>query len=322
MSATLLLRTLRLYGYHLLLLVVALIISAYFAIGSHGQGLHNLLDFYFAANHARAILDAILLLYRPPLLDIVPLYIIFLLLSPLLIYATSRLGWKPILATSLAIWLAAQFGLREFLYSVLVYRFGLRVPLNEMGAFNLWAWQLVWVLGVWAGVRWAKEELPAEKWANRVCAPAAVVAIILLALRYWQMFGLDLGHLSALFDKWQLGAMRIINFAAVAALLVHFRSVVKPLAIRPLVLLGQSSLQVFCTHFVFCFVGIGMMGSNPRIFGWQQFALIAVTFASLLLVAKLNAKPGPAATSASTPDTPQPLPPPTATPTTPITRAA
>jgi hypothetical protein len=92
-------------------------------------------------------------------------------------------------------------------------------------------------------------------------------------------------------------------------LLIRFRSIVKPLAIGPLVLLGQSSLQVFCTHFVFCFLGIGMMGDAERILGWRQVALIGGTFAALLLVAKIHARPelsartgnetGPAAQSPS-----------------------
>jgi len=46
----------------------------------------------------------------------------------------------------------------------------------------------------------------------------------------------------------------VLNFAAVVgALLIFSQSVLKPLAIRPLVMLGQSSLQVFCVHLLFCF---------------------------------------------------------------------
>ena len=89
---------------------------------------------------------------------------------------------------------------------------------------------------------------------------------------------------------------RLLDFAVITAVLVRFQSVLKPLAIRPLVLLGQASLQVFVTHFVFCFIGLGLMGSDYRLFGWTQFALIAITFASLLLVAKPFAKPDPAPT--------------------------
>jgi hypothetical protein len=291
MTAKLLRRTLRLYGYHVLLLLFAFGIAARYALGSHGQGLYNLLDFYFAAGHARAIRDALLLVYRPPLLDIVPLYIILLLLSPIVMLAARRIGWKYMLSAAFVLWALAQFGLREACYAYLAHHFGLQIPLNEMGAFNLWAWQLAWVVGMWCGVRWAREDLPVGKWARRTWIPAAILVVAFLILRYLQIFGLDLTTYAFFVDKWHLGMARLIDFAALAMVLVRFRSVVQVFAIQPLVLLGQASLQVFCTHFIFCFIGIGMMGDAERIFEWKQAALIVVTFAALLAVAKFAAKP-------------------------------
>jgi len=288
MTTKLLMRTLRLYGYHVLLLLLAFGIAARYALGEHGQALYNLLDYYFAAGPAHAIRDALLLVYRPPLLDIIPLYIIFLLLSPVVMIAAVRIGWKWILGSGFALWMLAQFGLREASHAFLAHHFGLRIPLNEMGAFNLWAWQFVWVAGMWCGVRWAKDDLPITRWARRTWMPALLVVLGLFALRYLQLFGLDLGRSVVLFDKWHLGALRIVNFAAMAMVLTHFRSIMKTLSIRPLVWMGQSSLQVFCTHFVFCFIGIAMTGSSDRIFGWWQLALVVGTFAALLFVARLH----------------------------------
>jgi hypothetical protein len=290
MNLRLLMRTLRLYGYHVVLLFFAFVVAAHYAIGAQRQALYNLLDFYFAAGPARAIRDALLLVYRPPLLDIIPLYIIFLLLSPLVIVASTRISWKWILSGSFAMWLGAQFGLRQISYTVL-HHFFLRIPLNEMGAFDLWGWQLVWVIGMWCGVRWAKDDLPAEKWANRVWMPAAVLVVALLALRYLQLAGLNLGSYAPLFDKWHVGAVRLINCSAAVMLLIRFREALKPLAIRPLVLMGQASLQVFTMHFFFCFLGIGMVGSADRIFGWKQAALVVGTFAALLSIARACARP-------------------------------
>jgi hypothetical protein len=290
MTWKLFLRTLRLYRYHVVLLFAAFMVVARFAISGHNQGLYNLLDFYFAAGPARAIVDALLLVYRPPLLDIIPLYLIFLILSPITLIAAAKIGWRYILGGSFAIWLAAQFGLRQALYGLAAHHLGLRIPLNEMGAFNLWAWQFMWILGLWCGARWAKDDLPVEKWARKMWIPAALVAAALLAVRYTELRGLNLAGWSLLFDKWHLGAVRLIDFAAIATLLVRFQSAVKPLAIRPLVLMGQASLQVFCAHFVFCFLGLGLMGEADRIFGWSQLGLIVGTFTALLLVAKIFAR--------------------------------
>lgn len=290
MNLRLVTRTLRLYGYHVMLLLFAFVVAAHYAIGAQRQALYNLLDFYFAAGPARAIRDALLLVYRPPLLDIIPLYIIFLLISPLVIVMSTRISWKWILGGSFALWLGAQFGLREASYSVL-HHFFLRIPLNEMGAFDLWGWQLVWVAGMWCGVHWAKDDLPAEEWARRLWIPAAVIVVGMFALRYAQLFGLDFGHYAPLFDKWHVGAVRLVNCSAAAILLIRFREKVQPLAIRPLVLMGQSSLQVFTMHFLFCFLGLGMVGNADRIFGWRQVALLVGTFAALLLIAKVYARP-------------------------------
>lgn len=292
MTAKLLLRTLRLYGYHVLLLFLGFGIAARYAFGTHGQALYNLMDFFFAAGPARAIRDALLLVYRPPLLDIVPLYIIFLLLSPIAIYLSARVGWKFVLGGGFVLWLLAQFGMREASYAFMAHHFGVQIPLNEMGAFNLWAWQFMWVMGMWFGVRWAKNDLPVESWAQRTWIPAAMVAALLCALRYRQIFGLDLTHYAVFVDKWHFGIVRLLNFSAIAMLLIRFRPVMKALTIRPLLLMGQSSLQVFCMHFIFCFIGIAMMGDGQRLHGWwKQAALIVVTFAALLAVARYNARP-------------------------------
>ena len=78
-------RTLRLYGYHGLLLAFAFLVAVPLAARGNRPGLHNLLDFYFKVGAPRAIVDAALLIYRPPLLDILPMYIIFLLATPLVL---------------------------------------------------------------------------------------------------------------------------------------------------------------------------------------------------------------------------------------------
>jgi hypothetical protein len=87
-----------------------------------------------------------------------------------------------------------------------------------------------------------------------------------------------------------LGPLRVLNFVAVAALLIVAQAVLKPLAIRPLVLLGQSSLQVFCVHLLFCFAGLTLLGNASMLSGSRQFGLLAATFTAMLLTAKLFSK--------------------------------
>jgi len=283
-------RTLRLYAYHVLLLAFAFLVAV--PIASHGDrpGLHNLLDFYFLAGAKQAVTEAVLLIYRPPLLDILPMYIIFLLFTSIAILLAKSIGWKAILWTSFSFWVLAQFGFRSAEHTFMMRYIPTRIPLNEMGSFDLWAWQFLWFVGVWLGVRWAQENLAIETWARRAVVPAVVIAVFCFIMRRKLAHGLELGALEFLFDKWHLGPIRMLDFAAVAALLILSQPITKTAAIRPLVLLGQSSLQVFCVHLLFCFAGLTLLGNASMLSGWRQFALLSITLTGMLITARIFSK--------------------------------
>jgi hypothetical protein len=283
-------RTLQLYLYHVLLLSFAFLVAVPIAASGTRPGLHNLLDFFFDAGARRAVIDAVLLVYRPPLLDILPMYIIFLALTPVALSASRRFGWKLILAGGFTLWLLAQVGLREASWEVMSRYFGLRIPLHEMGSFDLWAWQFLWLVGMWVGVCWAKDQLNLPRLARQLTIPALFIVSALLATRYAVGRGLELGSYELYFDKWHLGIVRLVDFTAIAVLLIRAHSYLKPLSIRPLVLLGQSSLQVFCTHLLFCFAGLTLLGNASMLSSWKQFGLLAATISAMLLTAKLFAK--------------------------------
>lgn len=291
MTAELLLRALRLYGYHVLLLLFAFGIAARYALGSHGQGLYNLLDFYFAAGHARAIRDALLLVYRPPLLDIVPLYIIFLLLSPIVILAARRIGWKYMLSAAFALWALAQFGLREACYAYLAHHFGLQTPLNEMGAVQ----PVGLAVGVGCGdvVRsevgqrgFAGGEVGAAN-VDTGCGFGRGVFDLALPANLW----IGPNHLCVFRGQVASGdsaAHRLFGASdGAGAFPVSGSGICDPAAGAAGASVAASVLHAF--HILF--IGIGMMGDAERIFGWKQAALIVVTFAALLAVAKFAAKP-------------------------------
>jgi hypothetical protein len=290
MRRKILVRTLRLYGYHALLLAFAFLVAVPIAARGNRPQLHNLLDYYFAVGPRQAITEAFLLIYRPPLLDILPMYIWFLLLTPLALTISRRMGWSSILAGSATIWFLAHLGVREAEHDFVNRVLRVHIPINEMGSFDLWAWQFLWILGLWFGVRWAQGNLPVEKWARRAVVPAAIVVAVLLPLRYGVGRVVELGAFEPIFDKWHFGVVRLINFAAVAVLLIRFQSILKPLAVRPLVLLGQASLQVFCVHLLFTFAGLTLLGNAAMLSAWEQIALLAATLAAMLLTGKIFSK--------------------------------
>ena len=70
-------RALKIYGYHLLMLTLAFTVAAGLAVTTHRTAIYNLLNFYIA-HPLVAVVGSLLLLYCPPLLDILPMYVIFL----------------------------------------------------------------------------------------------------------------------------------------------------------------------------------------------------------------------------------------------------
>jgi hypothetical protein len=300
-------RTLRLYGYHALLLVFVFLVAVPIASRGNRPGLHNLLDFYFMVGAKQSVTEAALLIYRPPLLDILPMYIIFLMFTSVALLLAPRWGWKPILGTAVVVWACAQFGFRYSEHNFMSRFIPTRIPINEMGSFDLWAWQLLWIAGIWLGIRWAQGDLPIELWAKRAAIPAALIASACFELRHAISHGLKLGVYEGLFDKWHLGPIRVLNFVAVATLLIYSQSFMKRLAVRPLVMLGQSSLQVFCVHLLFCFAGLTMLGNASMLSRWQQVGLLATTLGAMLLTAKLFSKSEAKQERPGKPSDPSPL---------------
>ncbi len=280
-------RALRVYSYHLLLLIMAFTFAAAFAVLTHRVALYNLLNFYID-HPATAILGSLLLIYCPPLLDILPMYVLFLLLSPLILHVAVRRGWKPILIVSWAVWLLAQFGLRAAAHDWITHLTHLPIPLQQSGAFDLFAWQWVWITGMWLGAKSAEGDVPLGKASGWTVAAAAAVCTFFLGVRHgWFGEMLTPPHFGTSLDKWQIGPLRMVNLIAFSILFYWLRRPVKRLVLRePLLTLGQASLEVFCAHLFFVFVGLALLyGEGSQLHGITALALLVLTFAGLVWIA-------------------------------------
>src|ERR1700678_4396633 len=280
-------RALRIYGYHLIMLAMVFTIVAAFAAHTHRAAIYNLLNFYLA-HPLTAIIGSLLLIYCPPLLDILPMYVTFLLLTPYILSVAVRHGWTRILMVSGVIWLLAQFGLRTWMHTLVVNATGLRIPLQETGAFNLFAWQAIWVLALWLGAKSTQGENPLSKLPGYVFAISGAVCLFFLGVRHdWLGAHLTQESLGLSLDKWQIGPLRVLNLFAFSCMVYWSRKYLTRLVlVEPLLTLGKASLEVFCAHIFFVFVGLALLyGEVSQLHGIYAVGLVAITFSALILVA-------------------------------------
>lgn len=280
-------RSLKLYAYHMFLLAFAFTVAATWAVHAHRIAITNLLNFYLH-HPGTAVLGSVLLIYCPPLFDILPMYVLFLFMTPLLLSAAVRVGWKVLLAASTLIWLLAQFGLRDFVHNWIVHATHLQIPLQETGAFNMFAWQVVWVIGLWIGACSARDAIPLARVPRWGIALSGVVCGFFIAVRHgWIGPHLTEQSLGILLDKWQIGPLRALNIAAFMVIFYWSRKYIRLVVARePFLTLGKASLQVFCAHLFFVFAGLALLyGEMEQLTGATAVVLLVVTFACLFLVA-------------------------------------
>jgi hypothetical protein len=126
---------------------------------------------------------------------------------------------------------------------------------------------------------------------------ACVAASTFFTLRYqlipyFVTHPVDQGNAWLLFDKWQLGALRLLNFAAFGALFTAVRPYIsRRIAWSPLVLLGKSSLEIFCVHVLFCFAALSLVGDGATAPLSYQIAIVARSLLGLYTVAYLRSRP-------------------------------
>lgn len=280
-------RSLKIYGYHLLMLALAFTVAAAYAVTTHRAAIYNLLDFYIAHPFV-AIVGSVLLLYCPPLLDILPMYVIFLFFTPLILSSAVKKGWMRILATSAVFWLFAQFGLRDLVHNIVVHVTHLPIPLQETGAFNLFAWQAVWISGLWLGAKSVTGDVPLKRIPNYAVAICALVCLFFIGVRHeWLGPHLTQQALGMRLDKWQIGPLRVLNLITFTIVFYWLRKpLLRLVAIEPFLTLGKASLHVFCAHVFFVFVGLALLYNEvPQLHGWVAITLLILTFAGLVLVA-------------------------------------
>ncbi len=190
------------------------------------------------------------LVFQPGLLDILPMYCGFMLALPLILAALQKGHWGRLFAVSGGLWLLSQFGLRDQLERSLQAF----LPVN-LGAFDLLAWQFLFVSGAFFGFHWAKSSKSLLSFR-----PAMLLFCLLVAAPLWFLIkyqhvptGLSMGLIWSWADKTHLAPLRLVNFIVLAYLIAAV-AVRRPrfANFRPLAFLGRHSLIVFTAQATVC----------------------------------------------------------------------
>jgi hypothetical protein len=235
------------------------------------------------------IVQALLLKFRPVNMDVLPLYIVLMLFLPLILWLMER---RPDVTLGLSVLLYALTW--EFDWYLSAYP-------NGFWAFNPFAWQLLFVFGAWCAMGGARRmsrilSSPVTMW---ICFVYLFAAFCVTLTWYLP----QLPHLMPRrieqwmypINKTDLDVLRFAHFLALAAITVRFLPKdwpgLKSPWLRPLILCGQHSLEIFCLgvflafaghfalaevsggawiHFVISISGIVIMSAAAWVFSWYK----------------------------------------------------
>ncbi|WP_181704010.1 OpgC family protein [Chthonobacter albigriseus] len=178
-------------------------------------------DLHFAA-------AAALLLYQPTFMDILPQYIVYMMVAPPLVWMCVNGRWQAVAIGSLVLWLAVQFGAHLPLANAVDAAMKQVDPALALRAhFNVFAWQVVFMSGLVLGaltsarrIDWAKIMDPNR---TTLAWTALILTLFFLALRLsrtFEVFPEAMGQrFPALDNRGEFSILYALNFAAVAYLL-------------------------------------------------------------------------------------------------------
>jgi len=194
----------------------------------------------------------LLLQFKPLNLDVLPLYIVIMAMFPPALWAVLRYP-NPTLAASFLLYVAAQ-----------IFGWNLRAYPAGTWYFNPYAWQFLFMIGAWMASGGAKK---LRSWLQR--REITVLAILYLLLSFAVAMAVRFPEIGSALpaefltvfanDKTNLTPVRILHFLALAFIVVQLvpndAAVLKSRLLRPAIVCGQRSLEVFCVGVFLSFVG-------------------------------------------------------------------
>lgn len=262
------------YKYHILALLTVCVVGYVSVI--HQEFWAKLLA-GFLQNPVQAFTLGLLLLYQPDFFDILPMYCIFLIALPFLLYQFRQNRSRWVLTGSVLLWIVSQIGLG--LSYKATYHAQRILPTVEFSYMDIFAWQLLFVAGAYIAYRRASGN---EIRLPRYCAWISVLVVGLLTLNRFHLLGTTDDLWWNLIDKHRLGPLRVLNFAALIVLFQFLMQSYRSLFAQPwLVILGKHSLQVFSLHIILIFLLLPLVAlysdNNPMAYvAFAGFVLLCL----------------------------------------------
>ncbi|QDM17240.1 OpgC domain-containing protein [Tardiphaga sp. vice352] len=273
-AAQLLKRALQLYVAHAALLIFYITIVYLVAKTSgHLQLLqeYNVAGFY--DDPVIRLTQGLLLNFKPRNLDILPLYVVLLAACPPVLWSVLR--WPNFtISASFTLYLIA----RGCNWNLPGYPSG-------VWYFNPFTWQFLFFLGAWCTLRGARmlRCILHSKTTLIICLAYLIFGCMVTTASYsefWRSYFPE-WFLVAFSgnDKTNLDPHRILHFCIIAILVVRFIPFEWPglrsRILRPLIVCGQHSLEVFCVGIVMSFIGYMLLVTTSRTLLTQMVITIA-----------------------------------------------
>jgi hypothetical protein len=243
----------------------------------------NILDFLKQPDVT--IFQALLLKFKPVNMDVLPLYIVLLLLFPPALWL---LLWQPALALA-----------GSALLYVLTWNFEWNLPAYPNGVwfFNPFAWQLLFVFGAWCALGGAQRLGPVLRSRTVLAVAIAYLAFAFAITLTWYIEPLGrlvpnwLSEWMYPIDKTNLDVLRFAHFLALAAVTVRFVPLdwpgLKSPILQPAIRCGQHSLEIFCLGVFLAFAGqfvISEYSGGPLVQVGISFVGIIIMIATANLI--------------------------------------
>ncbi|KZD09094.1 OpgC family protein [Oceanibaculum pacificum] len=247
------------YGVHILLLLVLAVEAIWLFQRTANINIlaySNILT--LMADPQAGLLNSLLLTFRPLNMDVLPLYIVLLLVFPAALWAMMR---RPLvtIAASAALWLAA-------------WQFELNLPVHPGGVwyFNPFAWQFLFMLGAYVSLNRAVIGRLSDRYARPLTIAAVAYAVfgLYLAMTYYTpslvpALPQAVHGLIHPISKTNLDVLRLLHFLATAYLASRWlpanATLLRSRYIQPLIVTGQHSLPVFALGIALSFTGYAVL---------------------------------------------------------------